>query len=74
MRLGYFAAIRFVHMVKASLPRVAFGDVIGDARNAAKLPLAIVAVSDTRRRFEPALTEKRVTPVDTDHRSARRVA
>jgi hypothetical protein len=71
LRLGYFAAIRFVHVVKA---RAAFGDVVGDVRNAVKRPLAIVAVTDTRRRFEPALTEKRVTPFDTTRHSARRVA
>ena len=74
LRLGYFAAIRFVHMVKVSLPRAAFGNVIGDARNAATRPLAIVAVTDTRRRFEPALTEKHETSLDTTRHSARRVA
>jgi hypothetical protein len=72
LRLGYFAAIRFVHIVKARIPRAGFGDVMADDRNA-KRPLAIVAVTNPRRRFEP---ERRVTGVDVDtgRRSARRVA
>jgi hypothetical protein len=45
LRLGYFAAIRFVHIVKARIPRTAFGNVMGDNRNATKRPLAIVAVT-----------------------------
>jgi RNA recognition motif len=64
LRLGYFGAIRFVHMVKARIPRAAFGDVMGDNGNAAKRPLAIVAV------MAPA--EKAL--FDTTRRSARRVA
>ena len=64
LRLGYFAAIRFVHMVKARIPRTAFGDVMGDNRNATKRPLAIVAVT--------APAEKAL--FDTVRRSARRVA
>ena len=64
VRLGYLAAIRFVHLVKASLSRAAFGDVMGDERNAAKRPLAIVAVT--------APAEKAL--FDTVRHSARRVA
>jgi hypothetical protein len=64
LRLGYFAAIRFVHIVKARMPRAAFGDVMGDNGYAAKRPLAIVAV------MAPA--EKAL--FDTTRRSARRVA
>ena len=74
LRLGYFAAIRLVHTMKASLPRAAFVDVIGDARNTVRRPLAFVAVTDTRRQFEPSLAEKHVTSLDATRRSARHVA
>ena len=64
LRLGYFAAIRFVHIVKATIPRAGFGDVMVDNRKAAKRPLAIVAVT--------APVEKAL--FDTVRHSARRVA